>query len=276
MSLFVQTNVSSLQAQSNFGATQLAINKTIGELSSGYKINSAADDPSGLGMASRLSAQVAGYTAAQQNANNAISMVQTADGGAEQISNILTTLNQLAVEGSNATMSSSDSANLNTEFQAELAEINRIANVTSFNGTNVLAGTATASNFQVGIGTTANDQISVTFGATDVTHLGLSGAAVDIAADAQLAITSITAAIQTLSTNRAGFGAAMDRLADTVTNLQSIQTNTAAALGQIEDTDVASATASLAQQQVLAQAGESVLAQANQQPQLAVNLIQGH
>jgi flagellin len=203
-------------------------------------------------------------------------MVQTADGGAEQISNILTTLNQLAVEGSNATMSSSDSANLNTEFQAELAEINRIANVTSFNGTNVLAGTAAASSFQVGIGTTANDQISVTFGNTDVTHLGLSGAAVDTAADAQAAITSVTAAIQTLSTNRAGFGAAMDRLADTVTNLQSIQTNTSAALGQIQDTDVAAATAQLAQQQVLAQAGESVLAQANQQPQLAVNLIQGH
>jgi len=106
--------------------------------------------------------------------------------------------------------------------------------------------------------------------------LGLSGAAVDTAADSQTAITSITAAIQTLSTNRAGFGAAMDRLADTVTNLQSIQTNTSAALSQVQDVDVAAATASLAQQQVLAQAGESVLAQANQQPQLAVNLIQGH
>ena len=276
MSLFVQTNVSSLTAQNNFASTELQLNKTMAQLSSGYKINSAADDPAGLGIASRLSAQVAGYTAATQNANNAISMVQTADGGAEQISNILTTLNQLAVEGSNATMSSSDSANLNTEFQQELSEITRIANVTSFNGTNVLAATAASKSFQVGIGTTANDSISVTFGGCDVTGLGLSGAAVDTAADSQTAITSITAAIQTLSTNRAGFGAAMDRLADTVTNLQSIQTNTSAALGQIQDTDVAAATAQLAQQQVLAQAGESVLAQANQQPQLAVNLIQGH
>ena len=275
MSLFVQTNVASMVSQDNFATNELKLNKTMEQLSSGYKINSAADDAAGLGIASRLSAQVASFTSATQNANPAISMTQTADGGAAQISNILTRLRQLAVEGANGTMSPSDSANLNTEFQAQLNEIDQIANTTIYNGQNVLAGAAVTDNFQVGINTTASDTMSVTFGGADVAGLGLTGTAVNTSAASTTAINSIDAAIQSLSTTRAGFGAAMDGLQDVVSNLASMSTNTSSALSQIQDIDVASATATLAQEQVLSQAGESVLSQANQLPQLAESLIRG-
>ncbi len=275
MSLFVQTNVASLISQDNFATTEAKLNKTMEQLSSGYRINNAADDAAGLGIASRLSAQVASFSSATQNANTAISMTQTADGGAAQIGDILTRLRQLAVEGANGTMSANDSANLNTEFQAQLTEINQIANTTIYNGRNVLASPAAASSFQVGINTTASDTMSVTFGGADVTGLALTGATVATSAGSTAAIISIDAAIQTLSTIRAGFGAAMDGLQDVVSNLGSMSTNTAAGLSQVQDLDVASATATLAQQQVLAQAGESVLSQANQMPQLAESLIRG-
>jgi len=275
MSLFVQTNVTALEAQGNFATTETALNKTMEQLSSGYKINNAGDDAAGMGMASRLNAQVASYTSATQNSNNAISMVQTADGGAGQISNILTRMRQLAVEGANATNSAADSANLDTEFQAQLNEIGQIANTTTYNGIGLLANAAANVTFQVGNNTTASDSMAVSFGGADVAGLALTGASVSSAANATTAIGTIDTAIQTLSTIRAGFGAAMDGLQDVVSNLQSMSTNTSAALSQVQDVDVAAATSTLAQQQVLAQAGESVLSQANQTPQLAENLIRG-
>jgi len=281
MSLFVQTNVSSLVAQENFSTAQTKLNKTMEQLSSGYKINSAADDAAGVGIASRLSAQVAAYSSASQNANNAISMTQTADDGASQISDILTRLSQLAVEGSDGTMSASDSANLQQEFAAQVQEISNIASNTTFNGINLLSGAAqtTATSFQVGISAGAANQVAVAFGGADATNLVAGGAlstcSVSNAADAANAITTINTAIQNLSSIRAGFGAGMDALQDTVSNLSSMSTNTSAALSNVQDVDVASATASLAQEQVVSQAGEAILAQANQQPQLAVSLIHG-
>ena len=143
-------------------------------------------------------------------------------------------------------MSTADSANLQTQFGTQLAEIDRIANVTTFNGVNLLSGTAATVNFQVGINATANDQIGVSFGGVGTTALGMGGVDVSTSADSSAAITAIDAAIQTLSTTRAGFGAAMDRMQDTVSNLQSMNTNTSAALSQIQDVDVASATSKLA------------------------------
>jgi flagellin len=278
MSLFVQTNVNSLVAQNNFSATQTKIAKTMEQLSSGYKINSASDDAAGIGIASRLSAQVAAYGSAQQNANNATSMVQTADGGAAQIGDILTRLSQLAVEGSSGTMNAADSQNLEQEFSAQLTEINNIAQNTTFNGQSLLFSTAAATTFQVGITAGAGNTVSCTFGGADATvatGLSLSGASLSTAAQALSAITTVSNAITSLAGIRAGFGAAMNQLSDTVSNLQQMSTNTSAALSQIQDVDVASATSQLAQQQVVSQAGEAILAQANQQPQLAVSLIHG-
>ncbi len=245
------------------------------QLSSGYRINSAADDAAGLGISMSMNAQVASYGVAQRNANDAVSMSQTADGAAAQVSNILTRLRQLAVQSSNGDLSAGDRTNLNTEFTAQLSEIDRIASVTQFNGQNLLAGASTAVNFQVGIGTTANDKIGVNFGGVDVAGLTMTGKAVDTVANAQASITAVDAAIGTLSTAREGWGAAMNRLSDTVANLQSQSTNLSSAVSQIQDTDIAQATSNLARQQVLAQAGASVLTQANQQSQLALTLIKG-
>jgi len=276
MSLFVQTNVASLEAQNAFATNEVKLNKTYQQLSTGYKINSAGDDAAGLGIATRMTAQVDSYSTASSNANDAISMTQTADGGAGQISDILDRLRQLAVEGSNGTMSAADSSNLNTEFQAQLTEIDQIANTTNFNGVNVLAGASATISFQVGINDTVNDQVGVAFGGVGTSSLGLTGVDVSDQLDSQNAITTIDAAINTLNTTRAGFGAAEDQFQSIVSNLASISTNTSAALSQFQDVDVAAATAQLSQEQVLTQAGESVLAQANQTPQLAENLIQGH
>jgi flagellin len=276
MSLFVQSNVASLNAQNAFAANELKLNKTYQQLSSGYKINSAGDDAAGLGIAKRMTAQVDSYATATSNANDAISMTQTADGGAEQVSNILDRLRQLAVEGANGTLSAADSSNLNTEFQAQLGEIDQIATTTSFNGVNLLSGAGTSINFQVGINNTTNDQVSVQFGGVSTSSLSLTGVGVGTTSTASAAIATIDAAINTLSTKRAGFGAAEDQFQSIVSNLASISTNTTAALSQFEDVDVASATANLAQEQVLTQAGESVLSQANQTPQLAESLLQGH
>jgi flagellin len=279
MSLFVQTNETSLVAQEHFSKTQAALSKTMQELSSGYKINSAADDAAGLGIASKLTAQVASYSAATQNANTAIAMTQTADGGAAQIGDILTRLSQLAVEGSNAGLSASDQANLQQEFSAQVTELSNIATNTTYNGVSLLSGAAANQTFQVGIAAGAADQVTTSFGGADGANLVAGGAlaAADVSTviGAQAAMATVNTAIQNLSGIRAGFGAGLDALNDTVSNLQSMSTNTSAALSSIQDVDVASATAQLAQQQVMSQAGEAILAQANQQPQLAVSLIHG-
>jgi flagellin len=274
MSLFIQTNVASMVAQNNFNNTQSKLMTSFQRLSSGYRINSAADDAAGLGIASSMSAQIQSYTYAMQNANDGISMAQTADGAAAQIGDLLSKMRGLAVQGSNGSLSSSDSTNLDSQFQSSLAQIDNVANVTNFNGKNLLAGSSTAVSFQVGIGTTASDQIAVNFGGADSASLNVGSLKVDNATDSQAAITAIDTAIASLSTVREGFGAAINRLQGTVSNLQSSQTNMAASLSRIQDVDIATETANLSKEQVLAQAGAAVLSQANQSPQLALKLLQ--
>ncbi|MEI8257009.1 MAG: flagellin [Deltaproteobacteria bacterium] len=275
MALYIQTNVSSMVAQNALSKTQNQLSQTFARLSSGYRINSAADDAAGLGISKNIEAQVRSYSVAERNANEGISMAQTADGAAEQIHGILSRMRELAVQGSNGTLSTNDSANLNTEFQSLFSEIDRTAGVTQFNGKNLLATGAAAVVFQVGIGTSANDKISVSFGGADTTELALTGSTTDSVANSQLAITAIDGAIQKLNQVREGFGAGMNRFQGAVSNLQSIQTNMSASLSRMRDVDVASETASLARAQVLSQAGAAVLSQANQAPQLALSLLRG-
>jgi flagellin len=167
-------------------------------------------------------------------------------------------------------MSSNDVTNLGTEFGQDLAEIDRVAGDATFNGKALLSGTTTTVNFQVGINGTTNDQIGVTFGGNDTTGLGLTGVTVTSAN----ILTTIDSAMQTLNNNRAGFGAAMNRLQNASNQITSTQTNLSSALSAIQDVDVATETANLAREQVLAQAGASVLSQANQAPQLAQKLLQ--
>ena len=276
MSLFVQTNVASMVAQSHLNQTQQALSMNFAKLSSGYRINSAADDAAGLGISKSMNAQVRSLAVAERNASDGISMAQTADGAAEQIHNILTRMRELAVQGTNGTLSTGDSTNLNTEFQANLAEIDRIAQVTTFNGRNLLAGTAASVTFQVGINNVAAaDRMNINFGGADVTGLSMTGSAVDTVANARTAIGTLDTAISTLSTLREGWGSATNRLTTAVSNLQSMQSNLSASLSRIRDVDIASETASMSRNQVLSQAGAAVLGQANQAPQLALSLLRG-
>ena len=276
MSLFIQTNVASMVVQNSLGRTQTALSSNFTKLASGYRINGAADDAAGLGISRSMNAQLRSLAVAQRNASDGISMAETADGAAEQIHGILTRMRELAVQGANGTLNTGDSTNLDTEFQASLGEIDRIAQVTTFNGRNLLAGTVASVTFQVGIhNVAAADRMNINFGGADVTGLAMTGAAVNTVANARTAIGALDAAITSLSALREGWGSAANRLTTTVSNLQSMQSNLAASLSRIQDTDVAAETAAMSKNQVLSQAGAAVLAQANQAPQLALSLLKG-
>lgn len=275
MAVVVRTNVSSLDAQRQLAKTQKESAMTYQRLGSGYRINSSADDAAGLGISEAMNAQIRSFAVAYRNANDAISMVQTADGAAGQIHDIIGRLRELAVQSSNGALQATDRANLDTEFQTLSSEIDRIANVTLFNGVSLLSGVAATVKFQVGINTTASDQVSVLFGGVSAANLGLAASKVDSVANAQLAITAVDAAIQTMSTTRENWGAAMNRMDGAVANIQSMSTNLSAARSRIKDADIAQETADMSRNSVLSQAGAAVLTQANQAPQLALSLLKG-
>jgi flagellin len=276
MALFIQSNTASLNAQVQLSKSQNALATNFQRLSSGYRINSAADDAAGLGISAQMSAQVASYSVAERNTNDAISMSQTADGALSQMDSMLSRMRELAVESSNGDLTSTDRSFLGDEYNNLMSEIDRISNTTMFNGQTLLAGAATNFSFQVGINNTANDVIAVTFGGVDSTALSIAGTSV--ATDqptSQSAIDALTTAIDAISTQRANYGAAVNRFNVSVSNIQSMQTNLSSANAQIQDTDIASETASMSQNQVLSQAGAAVLAQANQTPQVALKLLNG-
>lgn len=275
MSLVIQTNTASSFAQSNLGRTSAALAKNFQRLSSGFRINDASDDAAGLGIVKSMNAQVRSMAVAERNTNDGISMVQTADGGAEQIHEIMTRMRELAVQASNGSLSANDSTNLDTEYQANLQEIDRISASTKYNGISLLSGAATSKNFQVGAGTAATDRIAVSFGGADSTGLGVSGGDLTNFANAQTAITALDAGIQTLSTVREGFGSSLNRFGFAVASLEAMQTNMSAGVSRIRDVDIASETANMSKNQVLTQAGAAILKQANQSPQLAMQLLQG-
>jgi flagellin len=272
MPLYIQTNVSSMFAQTSLGKTQNAQATTFARLSSGFRINSASDDAAGLAISESMNAQVRSYGVAERNANDGISMAQTADGAAAQIGGILTRMRELGVQAMNGSLQSADRGNLDTEFQALLSEVDRITEVTKFNGTDLLKAATTVS-FQVGIGTTGNDKIDVGFGGLTSGDLTVGGTSVTDATNAKGAVDAIDEAISKLNTKRASFGSAVNRLQTTVANIQSAKTNVSAAMGRIRDVDVAEESAQMARNQVLSQAGASILAQANQAPQLALGLL---
>lgn len=277
MALYVQTNIASLEAQRNLAGTQKALQANFQRLSSGYRINSASDDAAGLGISEQMNAQIRSYAVAERNTNNGISMAQTAEGALGQIGSMLQRLRELAVEGANGDLTTTDRGFLDTEFTQLKQEIDRISTSTTFNGQALLSGTANTITFQVGINNSVNDQIDVVFGGVDLTSLGLNASSVTgaTATNAQGAIDDVDAAIATISTQRSSYGAAMNRMQITVSNIQSMRTNLSAANSRIKDVDVAEETAAMARNQVLSQAGAAVLAQANQAPQLAMSLLRG-
>jgi flagellin len=277
MALYIQSNIASLEAQRNLAGTQKSLQMNFQRLSSGYRINSAADDAAGLGISEQMNAQIRSYAVAERNTNNGISMAQTAEGALGQVGSMLQRLRELAVEGANGDLTSTDRGFLNTEFTQLQQEIDRISTSTTFNGQALLSGAANTVTFQVGINNSTNDQINVVFGGVDLTSLGINGSSVSgaTATNAQNAITAVDAAIATISTQRSTYGAAMNRMQVTVSNIQSMRTNLAAANSRIKDVDIAEETAAMARNQVLSQAGAAVLAQANQAPQLAMSLLRG-
>ena len=275
MPLVINTNVASLRAQTSLNKSQSSLASSFQRLASGFRINSAADDAAGLAISESLRARIRSFVVAERNTNNAISMANTAEGGLGQISGIMIRMREIAVQSANGDLTSTDRGFLDVEFQLLKLEIERLAETTEFNSKELLSGSTTVIDFQVGINTTSFDVIAVSFGGLSLSSLGLSGANVG-GADATTAITSIDAidaAITNVSTARAKFGAATNRLAVAIASTQTIRTNLEAAASAIRDVDVAQETAKLARSQVLLQAGTSVLAQANQSPQVALTLI---
>lgn len=274
MAISVGTNVQSLNAQRSLTNTQNRLSGNLGRLSTGMRINSSADDAAGLAISERFKAQIRSLGQAERNANDGISLTQTAEGAMNEISGVLTRMRELAVQASNGTLSTSDRGFIDDEAQSLSSEIDRISNVTQFNGTNLLDGTFNA-DLQVGANDSADDRINVTIGASDFATL--AGAAIDLstAAGAQAALTTLDTAIDAVSTNRAALGTTQNRLQVSISNLGSARENMSAANSRIRDVDVASESAEMTRNNILMQAGVSVLAQANQAPSVALSLLRG-
>ncbi|MSP23956.1 MAG: flagellin FliC [Myxococcales bacterium] len=277
MALVVNTNVASLDAQKSLSRTATALQKSFQRLSSGFRINSGADDAAGLGVSESLKARIKSFAVAERNTSNAISMARTAEGGLSEISGIVLRMRELAVQSANGDLTSTDRSYIDTEFQALKSEITRLADSTEFNGKELLTGDSTSSvAFQVGIGTdSAQDTISVDFGGITLSSLGLSGVSVGGSGqtNATNAIAKVDTALKEVSTKRATFGSSLNRLGIAQSNSQTIRTNLEAANSAIRDVDIAEESSLLARSQVLLQAGTSILAQANQAPQLALSLL---
>jgi flagellin len=285
MALTVNTNTTSLGVQRNLNRASDALSTSMSRLSSGLKINSAKDDAAGLQIANRMTSQIRGQTMAIKNANDAISIAQTAEGAMQEQTNILQRMRELALQSRNDSNTDDDRVALEKEFQSMTKELDRIAASTQLNNKNLLDGsTTTALTFQVGSNSGSDNQISITLTDAMNTTAGgalsalnsqtISGVAADIEANFSGAITAIDDALKNINTTRADLGAVQNRLTSTIANLQNINENAEAARGRVQDTDFAAETAQLTKQQTLQQASTSVLAQANQLPSAVLKLLQ--
>ncbi len=281
MSMSINTNVQSLDAQRNLSNSQSSLATSMQRLSSGLRINSAKDDAAGLAIAERMKAQVNGMNVAIRNANDGISLAQTAEGALSGVSDSLQRMRELAVQARNATNSSSDKDSLNKEFAQLQSEITRVLGGTSFNGKHMLGADATAMSFQIGANTTGNDTVSIT--TTDMTQDGKitavtgSGAVIDSSATAGAigtVIDNIDKAIDDINDTRATMGASQSRFDSIISNLQSSVESQSAAKSRITDADFATETANMSRAQILQQAGTAMVAQANQLPQQVLRLLQ--
>ena len=273
MALVIQTNYAAMAAQKNLGASQKQLAGSFQKLSSGFRVNSAADDAAGLAVSESMKSQIRSYTVAERNAGDAISMAQTAEGSLGEVHDILGRMRELAVQSANGSLTNNDRGYLNTEFGALQSEITRIQGSAKFNGVSLLNATAASVKFQVGLNNVSTDQIDVTFGGVDLSGVGSANANVSAASGALKALASIDTAIGSVSSYRSKFGSAMNRLDVATSNIQTMRLNVSAANSRIRDVDVATETSNLSKNQVLTQAGASILAQTNQLPQMAFGLL---
>jgi flagellin len=276
MGTTINTNVASLNAQRNLSSSQASLATSMQRLSSGLRVNTAKDDAAGLAIAERMGAQIKGMNVAIRNAQDAISLSQTAEGALGKVSDTLQRMRELAVQSANATNSASDRTNLNAEFSQLASEVTRVLTGTTFNG-NSLLNTAATLSFQVGANNVATDQVSLSTtnltAGTGVT--AVVGGAITSVATAQSAIANVDTAIDEITTARATFGAAQNRFESVISNLQVAVENQSASRGRIVDADFAAETANLSRTQVLQQAGMAMVAQANSSPQGVLQLLRG-
>ena len=282
----INTNLTSINAQRNLSTSQSSLAISMQRLSSGMRVNSAKDDAAGLAIAERMTSQVRGMNVAIRNANDGISMSQTAEGAMGKVADSLQRMRELSVQAANSTNSDTDKDSLDKEFGELAKEIQRVAGGTAFNGINILGTGAGAFRFQVGANTTTNDSIDIT--TTDLTadatitavagtdNTGAGRAVIDNTADATAilgVIDNIDIALDTVNSQRAVMGASQSRFESVISNLQISVENQSAAKSRIMDTDFAAETANLSRAQILQQAGNAMVAQANQLPQQVLTLL---
>ncbi|MDD0840109.1 flagellin [Curvibacter sp. HBC61] len=284
MAMTINTNLSSLNAQRNAQATQMSLSTSIQRLSSGLRVNSAKDDAAGLAIATRMDAQARGMTVAIRNANDGISMLQTAESGMQTVSDMLQRMRELAVQATNSTNTSSDVASLNQEYTQLAAEIGRTISAVQFNGTSILT---TTGSYDFQVGANSGQTITVASGTLNLDQAGNVSATYGAGAASALTtaqgsnsanaanIDAIDKALQSINDSRASLGAAQSRFQNTINFLQTAVENQTAAKGRIMDADFATETANLSRSQILQQAGTAMIAQANQLPQQVLSLLRG-
>ena len=278
MAISVVTNVASIRSQRNLAKVTLSTSKNIERLSSGLRINRAGDDAARSAISAQMSALELGLKQADRNANDNISLVQTAEGALNEVGGIVTRMRELAVQSANeGTMDTTERGYLHQEFNLLRSELDRIVNVTEYNGQKLIDGSISSSttqlDFQVGMNNTANDRISMSLASTSSTGLGLNDDSLATSSQAQAAITALDSALKTINTERSTLGATQNRLQMTISNLGNMYENMAASNSRLKDVDVAEESAAFSRNQIISQAATSMLAQANQLPQSALSLI---
>ena len=281
MAATINTNVGSLNAQRSLSSSQMSLSISMQRLSSGLRINSAKDDAAGLAIAERMNSQVRGMNVAIRNANDGISMAQTAEGALSKVNDALQRMRELAVQSRNATNTDGDKDSLSKEFAELQLEIKRVIGGTTFNSKAIVGADATTMNFQIGANTTADDELVVVTenlnNNAEISSAAISTLTINSTADAAAissVIDTIDAALDTVNATRATFGATQLRFESIIANLQVSVENQAAARGRIMDADFAQETANLSRAQILQQAGTAMVAQANQMPQQVLKLLQ--
>jgi len=270
---YIGTNVAAIRSQNGINKAAMGLATAMERLSTGKRINSAKDDAAGLAIASRMTSQVRGLSAAMRNANDGISLAQTAEGAMGEVSNMLQRVRELAVQSANGTNSTTDRTAIQAEVTQLLAQVDDIASKTTFNGTNLVDGSATALNIQTGIN--SGDTVTLAITSLATADLGIDAISLSSEAGASAALALVDAAIDTVNTGRADLGAAQNRFEATVSNLSSVVTNLTEARSRVEDADFSAETTQLAKAQILNQAATAMLAQANQSQQGVLSLIRG-
>ena len=275
--MIINHNISSMNALRNLSVNSNSMSKTMEKLSSGYRINRAADDAAGLAISEKMRAQISGLNQAQRNAQDGISLMQTAEGAMAEVHSMLRRMRDLAIQAANGTNDADDKAKLQSEVAQLVSEISGIAIRTEFNGMKLLNGDIAEVSFQIGANSNQTIQVGLTdmrvTGGADATITALASLSIETGADAQAAVDTLDAAISTISATRSDFGAVQNRLEHTIKNLATTEENLQASESRIRDADMAYQMSQLTKNQILQQAGTAMLAQANMKSQSVLSLL---